>query len=319
MDLQTSRVLLPRPAQKRSRAIYSCTECRYRKVRCSKSCPRPCSACIQFSRTCVYTSHNPKTKSPSFQSDNSSPADGLSTSEHAFTTDTPLGTSPVQGPVSSTSEPGDSCPTLNDVCLQLGKLSITERVGGVLRPDMVRNLDMILSRAPPFQKDYHHSRDMSTVCTPLVAWFKPLHLVSLIRPGPATGEGPQYFPSRSICDTLTVQYFLAVDPIAHLVQRTSFENLVNEVYDNSVRPGLLAGKALILAVCFAAATSLPFLQVQSKLQTSKPTLVAKLNAAAEWFLHAGDVLSSSQTTMLQAVCIYLVSTPIRRSSCPHSD
>ncbi|KAF2496488.1 hypothetical protein BU16DRAFT_561303 [Lophium mytilinum] len=301
MIIQSGRVLTPRPTQKRSRAIYQCTECRQRKIRCSKSCPRPCSTCVQFSRTCIYTSQTTGSKNSSAPSTDSSPSEAICAPESVYPAEAPFAASPDVSSIASTGDTCSSRPALNDVCLQLGKLSITERIGGILRPDMVRILDGILSKGATPHAGELQFPNWNPVCTPLVAWFKPLPLVSLIRSGPTIGEETPYFPTRAECDILTHQYFLAVDPISHLLYRSSFELQVNEVFENLHQPGLIAAKTLILAVCFAAATSMPFLQVQLKLTMSKPALVSKLIAATESYLQTGDVLSSSEMTMLQAM------------------
>ncbi|KAF2813611.1 uncharacterized protein BDZ99DRAFT_557535 [Mytilinidion resinicola] len=300
MITQSSRILTPRPPHKRSRAIYQCTECRQRKTRCSKSCPRPCSTCVQFSRTCIYTSQTPSRKNSSAPSTDSSPSEAISAPESACPAETPVATSQTHSSIASTGYTSASRPDLNDVCLQLGKLSITERVGGVLRPDMVRILDAILSKGGTPQNDRPQQPEMNALCTPLVAWFKPLPLVSLIRPGPATGEEPPYFPTRAECDIFAHQYFLAVDPIAHLLHKVSFEPQVDEVYENLHHPGLMATKTLILAVCFAAATSMPFLQVQSKLMMSKPALIPQCRAeiSRSHSVFVGALIRSAQMARL---------------------
>jgi hypothetical protein len=44
--------LAPKPIRRRMRMITSCLECRRRKLKCNKS--QPCTNCMKFSRECLY-------------------------------------------------------------------------------------------------------------------------------------------------------------------------------------------------------------------------------------------------------------------------
>ncbi|KAI9722031.1 MAG: hypothetical protein M1812_001991 [Candelaria pacifica] len=127
-----------------------------------------------------------------------------------------------------------------------------------------------------------------------------------------------YFPTKHECQYLCRQYFSAVDPFVHLLSKFVFDLTVDTFYDQDLN-GILASdqtKALILAVCFAAAVSLPFLQCQRYVGTAKSALVEKYKLATEHYLHRANVLSTSNLETMQAAVIYLV--PICRGEVSRS-
>jgi len=65
-------------------------------------------------------------------------------------------------------------------------------------------------------------------------------------------------------------------------------------------------KAVILAVCFAAAISLPFLRSQISLGVAKSVLVERYKLATEHYLQKSDVLGTLEQEAMQAAIIYLV-------------
>ena len=65
-------------------------------------------------------------------------------------------------------------------------------------------------------------------------------------------------------------------------------------------------KALILAVCFATAISLPFQRSQISLGVAKSVLVERYKLAIEHDLQKSDVLSTLEQEAMQAAIIYLV-------------
>ena len=143
----------------RGRAIKSCLECRRRKMRCSRS--QPCQNCSRFSRTCVYLPYPDWPSTPSLEAQKPSaqqvngPQEDLT---HAPTTPIPRIPSDQRAPL--TPAPSDietdrhakydgfydvdaDDDTL-DLRLQIGRLRITERVGGFLRPQVASEVSLII-------------------------------------------------------------------------------------------------------------------------------------------------------------------------------
>lgn len=145
---------------RRGRAIRSCLECRRRKMRCNRS--RPCQNCNRFLRDCVYlpfpewpsgAPNNPRVE-PNLQS----PVQGDGRAFPSFDSHHRFGyvqPSPFTNHGSSY-EPNTlvkqdrSCDIeadddVLDVALHIGRLSITEKLGGYLRPHVATQVSTILS------------------------------------------------------------------------------------------------------------------------------------------------------------------------------
>ena len=122
-------------------------------------------------------------------------------------------------------------------------------------------------------------------------------------------EGRNYFPSRNEIHILYHQYFVAVDPLVHLIHKPSFDQ---ECYSLSVSSQNLDStpapfKALLLSICLAAAVSFSPTQSQLELGIAKQNeLVAKLKVAAENALVNANYLKTDNLQTLQAFTIYMV-------------
>ena len=125
-----------------------------------------------------------------------------------------------------------------------------------------------------------------------------------------------YFPSYEEGRILHYHYFTSVDPLAHVVHRPSFEieayNMSLHAQDLRALPASF--RALLLAVCFAAAVSMSEEESQSLLGIQKRKLVSKLELAAEKALVEANYLTATEMQTLQAFTIFLVS--LLEAKCP---
>ena len=311
MDQPTSETAAAIAKKRRNRAIYSCAECRRRKIACSKAYPRPCSTCVRLSKTCVYLPApraTPKTTSSSGDGSSSSPSASIETESTTFT-------QPLQdGRKSSlTAQSTDWCISpstgdLTDICLRVGRLIISERLGGLSRIDTLEGLN-VMEQGVSTRMDVDVSSMHKTMSAPVVAWFKPLPMTNLLSPPLSKGDPKdEYFPSRTECDQLLDHYFAAIDPVVHLVYRPYIKQDVDELYERNPARTTSSSKSLILAMCFTSASSLSHIQTQQLLNIRKAKLVEKLKIATEASLQRADVLALNWTDykLLQAILIYLV-------------
>ncbi|KAL9582156.1 MAG: hypothetical protein Q9212_003464 [Teloschistes hypoglaucus] len=114
--------------------------------------------------------------------------------------------------------------------------------------------------------------------------------------------------ARTELDMLYHQYFKAVDPLAHLVHKPTFDRQFCRTMLGQ-HPSKTATKsftALVLAMCFAAAVSLTNSQPQVHFQTNKAALVEKLKLATERALAAAQHMKSVKIETMQAFTIYLI-------------
>ena len=124
-----------------------------------------------------------------------------------------------------------------------------------------------------------------------------------------TTDLPTWNEWQLLCD----QYFLAVDPLAHLLSRAAFERTAEYVYEGMWQgaPARDSIRALVLAVSFAAVVSLPFLECQRALGAGKTALVERYKSATEAQLRRSKVLKTSNLETIQAAVIYLVGSIIK--------
>ena len=145
---------------RRGRAIRSCLECRRRKMRCNRS--RPCQNCNRFCRECVYLPFpewpSGAPSNPQLEPNLQSPVQGDGRAYPSFDSHQRFGhvqpstfTNHGAGYEPNTLAKQDrSCDTeadddTLDVALQVGRLSITEKLGGYFRPHIATQVSILLS------------------------------------------------------------------------------------------------------------------------------------------------------------------------------
>lgn len=116
-------------------------------------------------------------------------------------------------------------------------------------------------------------------------------------------------PSYKELQLLYHQYWSAVDPLAHVVHKPSFEvGLRNYMPHGQVIDTTPASfKALLLAMCLAASVSLPLMQAEEALGITQDALIERLKVATEGALSNAKFMSPGKIETLQAFTIYLVS------------
>ena len=183
--------------------------------------------------------------------------------------------------------PTDLEPDLADACLRIGKLSFTDHVGGVRRPDLPQTLDKLLQqRAVNLNQPIQGS-------APIVAWFKPqaqLPWSKLLSPGSTRADSL----TISIVQhrKLTEQYFTAVHPVCHVLSRQSYHKIT-------------PSDVLRSTVYYAAAASMSLLECQAMFGLTQEALVTRLKQTAEKELCEAGVFRCQDLEIFQALAIYL--------------
>ncbi|KAL2036736.1 hypothetical protein N7G274_010531 [Stereocaulon virgatum] len=322
----------------RGRAIKSCLECRRRKMRCSRS--QPCQNCSRFSRSCVYLPYPdwPSTSSPEVQRPSASRPSGIR-KDLTHTPNSPA--SQIRSGQRATLTPTASDNGIDrqleldelrdangddDILaqgLQIGKLRITQHIAGLSRPAVSRKIVSVLSREYEINSPYKPQPAPGVFGDPL-PYYPQLHfdyyaswhdstleppsglLLSASQSPPGWGN---FFPSREEIHILYHQYYAAVDPLAHLVHKPSFDtecfNLSSSLPSLESAPASF--RALLLAICMAAAVSLSPMQSHLQLGTAKQNeLVGKLKLATEKALIEANYMKSVKLQTLQAFTIYMI-------------
>lgn len=117
-------------------------------------------------------------------------------------------------------------------------------------------------------------------------------------------------PTRNELSLLYYQYWTAVDPLAHIIHKPSFEGDCRKYLPHGqiIDAAPTSFKALLLAMCLAAAVSLPFGKAKEVLGICQATLVDRFKIATEKALTDANFMSSVKIQTLQAFTIYMVSS-----------
>ena len=151
---------------RRGRAIRSCLECRRRKMRCNRS--RPCQNCNRFCRDCVYLAFpdwpSGAPNNANGEGSAQSPAQGggrafpsYESNQHTGLVQTSPSTHHHLGCDSDALAKHNGLYDMDadgeplDVAIQVGRLSITEKIGGFFRPHVASQVSNFSfpSRAQP--------------------------------------------------------------------------------------------------------------------------------------------------------------------------
>ncbi|CAD6586126.1 MAG: hypothetical protein ASARMPRED_002448 [Alectoria sarmentosa] len=209
------------------------------------------------------------------------------------------------------------------VGLQIGRLGITEKINGFLRPDVASQIATLLSQTEHVVSPYsrqmtygtpttqHPARPATQPNCSLVKRILPLEpspgLLTTVSPSFLPQLGPE-FPTFDELHLLYSQYWSAVDPLAHIIHRPSFEGECRQYMPRSqvIDAAPASFKALLLAMCLAAAVSLPLMRTEEMLGVRQQTLVDRLKIGTEKALIDANFMSSVTIQTLQAFTIYLI-------------
>lgn len=327
---------------RRGRAIRSCLECRRRKMRCNRS--RPCQNCNRFCRDCVYLPFPdwPSGASINVKAENSSqsPEQGVGRAIPSYASAQRTGliqTSPFTHNHDHSFDPdtlahhdgfydSDADDQPLEVGLQIGRLCITERMNGFFRPQVANQITALLSQparsVPPYdpQTSYgepsnrHPAQPTQTAASP---HYVVVERVSPLEPSPSLlATAAQSFlpqsrlelPTREELQLLCYQYWSAVDPLAHIVHKPSFEEERRKYLPHGqlIDTTPASFRALLLAMCLAAAVSLPLTQAERVLGVTQQTLVGRLKNATEKALADASFMNSVKIQTLQAFTVYMI-------------
>jgi hypothetical protein len=218
----------------------------------------------------------------------------------------------------------DADDELMDLGVQMGKMRISERVGGWIRPKLVEELTDTLQdvksgksrhSTSPLQVDHRDSKP-----APARIQASPK---SYIGPGPdyiapassfffpGTNMNTtlvDYLPTKNAADQLINQYFLAVHYVARAVHRQTFEAQY-AMFWGQIATGtepVPSQQAIIFAAFFSAAVSMTEEQVSQQFGTSKAALVDSLRSGTEMTLSKANFLRTTKTDTMQAFVMYLI-------------
>ena len=275
--------------KRRSRRINTCNDCQRLKRKCSRTFP--CSNCQTTSRHCVFPS---------------SPWRNTATSHDSTAPSSVRSELDIRTPydIGILKETNDSIGQLGhpqEICLRIDKMTLGERIGGILRSHLVENLDAVLQQGNSGHQLVDH------FSAPISAWIRslrPLALGTLLSVNSSCTE--QLIFSQAQETTLIGHFMIAVQPVCHVVTSADLR-----WYDPSTR-------LLRLAVCYASACSLPTLESPNLFGMTKETLVKTLKTYTELSLSKADIFGQPSLCTFQAVAVYLTPQLVSEVSQSHS-
>ncbi|KAG5289296.1 fungal specific transcription factor domain-containing protein [Histoplasma ohiense] len=341
--------------RRRNRMITSCLECRRRKLKCDRL--HPCSNCAKNKRDCLFLAPalDPSSRQKLtelkekmgslersleedvvdkkffFQEDNQLNAEG----RIDLHTLGGLLQNPTEGQPAVPEDEKDLKPTplavqdaayedgsdddALDLGFKLGKLRMTDRVGGLFRPKIAEEVTLALGGLSVADKP-------AAEPTPNAQRFsEPLSVFndSFFTPGPSyiapnsdmfLGGGERkyslvdFLPSRASANRLLKHYWEAVDPITKIVHRPTFERQ-NETFWLEVSRGYeptCSLQAVIFAALFAAVISMTEDSILSTFGVTQKNLTENFQLATEMALGKANFLKTTKTQTLQALVMYMI-------------
>ncbi|KIH87627.1 hypothetical protein SPBR_04611 [Sporothrix brasiliensis 5110] len=361
-----------KPVKRRMRGITSCLECRRRKMKCGRT--QPCDHCHKSGRVCIYlgdrldpdsqgkiTEIKEKVSSLELQLQKSVvhqrigggllgsdvPAYSLDPAEtgleisHMVTSDLIYD----HGDENSMDEDDDEDEATNDMIdlgFKVGRMRMTERIGGLNRPRLAEEINVALASKPGtfgfnlnrvgsqrhtssvsqpkastqdgFNGDYGDEGNNMSDSPPIPDFLRPSN--DYIPPSSGALFGhltavpavQNLLPSSWICDFLKNTYFTNVHPIASCLHQPTFEQQFSEFL-------LLVGRgrqprrprqALVLAVLFSGVVAADEQAIAVQFNVRKIDLVGIVKYGVEASLGMANLLRTTSVEAMQAFVIYLV-------------
>lgn len=206
----------------------------------------------------------------------------------------------------------------------MGKMRISERIGGYIRPKLVDELSDTLADVQAARdndlmltgKDDHASSQSSQgkmqISTRSYVGPGPEYIApssSFFFPGTNMSTNLlDYLPGKIVADQLIEQYWRAVHYMCKTVHRPTFEAQYSLFWDQirSNREPVAPVQAIILAAMFSAAVSLTHEETMNRFNTSKTALVDSLRSGTEFALGKANFLRTTRIDTMQALVMYLI-------------
>ncbi|KAK5132846.1 hypothetical protein LTR08_008562 [Meristemomyces frigidus] len=212
---------------------------------------------------------------------------------------------------------------LMDLGVQMGKMRISERIGGWIRPKLVDELNDTLKDVTGGKSRWSDSPQTVDHPGPRLAQKIQASPKSYIGPGPdyiapassfffpGTNMHTSlldYLPSKTAADQLFSQYFVAVHYMCRTVHRPTLEAQYASFW-NQIATGsepAPSTQAVLFATMFSAAVSLDESQIAQRFGTSKPALIDSLRSGTEMALAKANFLRTTRVDVMQAFVMYLI-------------
>ncbi|KAF2786581.1 hypothetical protein K505DRAFT_368111 [Melanomma pulvis-pyrius CBS 109.77] len=332
----------PQPrVRRRNRLITSCLECRRRKLKCDKQ--QPCVNCVKFARQCVFIASG---LDPEAQARLAEVKEKMGMLERTLEEDVARRSSSKSAPGSAMGSMGS--PTLPgqedqhsdeeeeedardletnrmttedaayyedegnddivDLGISMGKLRITERIGGFVRPRFSEELVQALKDVPRSEAPNPFSEQTQTSwMAPGPEYVAPTSSF-FFAPGVEKTSLMTYLPAKPLVDKLIAHYWGAVHVIARMVHRPSFERQYESFWisiSNGVEPRV-SFQAVVFAALLSSIVSMSESRVLTEFGVDKQNLIDNFKQGTESALARANFLRTTKLETLQAFVMYLI-------------
>lgn len=330
--------------RRRNRMITSCLECRRRKLKCDKS--HPCVNCTKGHRDCVFLAPALDQASQLKLTEIKEKVGSLerllerdvgrapSSSGHLSHTDRVLPddadddlpgaedekelmVTPLAVIDAAYDDDADAEDDMLDLGIQIGKMRLTERIGGFFRPRISEELEhsFITASQDEITRGKHLDPGPQFASMPTsYDYLKPGPDYIAPTSGFFFGQGNNqaslidFLPSRLAADRLIKQYFSAVHPVATIVHRPSFEKEYEAFWDQvslGIEPPASV-QTVVFAAMFSGVVSMDESDIIRDFGVSKESLVENFKLGTETALGRAHFLRTTKVETLQAFIMYLV-------------
>ncbi|KAI9642205.1 hypothetical protein NHQ30_009007 [Ciborinia camelliae] len=317
--------------RRRNRMITSCLECRRRKLKCNKS--QPCSNCLKFTRDCVFLAPTldqasqlklteikekvgslerllerdiaKHSNSPNSSAQRVALPDDADDDLPPNEDEKDLEPSPLASVDAAYEVDGDDDDLL-DLGIRLGKMRITERIGGFFRPKISQELEYAIK--DPYTAGQPSVPIGFQTFPPTQEWLKPGPAYIAPSSGFFFGQSGQmaslidFLPSRLAADRLVKQFFTAVHPITQILHRPSFEKEYDTFWDEvslGIEPPNSV-QSMVFAVMFAGVVSMNPSDIIRDFGVAKASLIDNFRLGTETALGRANFLRTTKIETLQA-------------------
>ena len=204
-----------------------------------------------------------------------------------------------------------------DLGYKIGRMRITDRIGGFSRPKVADELEAALFRqdrepSTASSEAIRSSASLSAEATPYLlpgpAYIAPTagfffgqttHVSGLL----------EKLPHKPVTDRLIQAYFIAVHPVAKIIHKPTFEiqyeRFWNSIHQNIEPPASV--QAMVFSVMFSGLVSVDEEAVLNTWGIHKDNWVNELKIGTESALCRANFLKTTKLETLQAFVMYLVS------------
>jgi hypothetical protein len=218
-----------------------------------------------------------------------------------------------------------------DLGVQMGKMRITDRIGGWIRPKLVDELNDTLNDVKAGKSRWANGMNGEPIPQSQQVNSVSMEGKTKIQASPKSyiGPGPDYIapassfffpgtnvstslmdylPSKTVADQLIAQYYNAVHYVAKIVHRPTMEAQY-ALFWSSIAAGsepIPSLQGILFAAMFSAVVSMTNEQVMQRLGTTRAALVDSLRSGTEMALSKANFLRTTKVDTMQAFVMYLI-------------